>query len=293
MAGQMVTTTEGIGSSHTGFHPVQERIAACNGTQCGFCTPGHVMAMYSLLREKDGADMSPSEIEERFDGNICRCTGYRPIMTAVHSFASEGLPADHEDIAGAPDRNFSKYDAAAEPSAPAAVAAPAEGWSGSFKSGATWLRPTSLKEVLAVQASNAGKSVKMICGNTSTGVYPFETPDVFVDISAVAELRGTSVVADGIVAGATTTITELMALMTANEQKSSSFPVLVAHMKKVANWQVRSKELFLVQPSSFPHEEVANWQVRNVGSWAGNLGAMTPQTPLRCVISRSCVGRLY
>jgi xanthine dehydrogenase iron-sulfur cluster and FAD-binding subunit A len=40
-----VTTTEGIGSSKAGLHPVQERIAACNGTQCGFCTPGHVMAM--------------------------------------------------------------------------------------------------------------------------------------------------------------------------------------------------------------------------------------------------------
>lgn len=47
-----VTTTEGIGSRRKGFHPVQERIATCNGSQCGYCTPGQVMAMYSLLRDK-------------------------------------------------------------------------------------------------------------------------------------------------------------------------------------------------------------------------------------------------
>ena len=79
-------------------HPVQERIAECNGTQCGFCTPGHVMAMYSLLREQPGKALSPGEIEERFDGTICRCTGYRPIMTACHSFASEGVPGEEEKV---------------------------------------------------------------------------------------------------------------------------------------------------------------------------------------------------
>lgn len=91
-------TTEGIrgygdAAPADSYHPVQERIADCNGTQCGFCTPGHVMAMYSLLRENTGPLAIP-EIEERFDGTICRCTGYRSIMKACHSFAAEGMPGD-------------------------------------------------------------------------------------------------------------------------------------------------------------------------------------------------------
>ena len=84
--GLAVTTTEGIGSRKIGYHPVQERIADCNGTQCGFCTPGHVMAMYSALRDNgNGAPMTATEMEERLDGNICRCTGYRSIITAAHT----------------------------------------------------------------------------------------------------------------------------------------------------------------------------------------------------------------
>jgi xanthine dehydrogenase iron-sulfur cluster and FAD-binding subunit A len=86
--GAAITTTEGIGSSKKGLHPVQERIAACNGTQCGFCTPGHVMAMYSLLRDKasrpDSGPLSLAEVEERFDGNICRCAQMPP-PTHIHT----------------------------------------------------------------------------------------------------------------------------------------------------------------------------------------------------------------
>ena len=89
MHGLSVTTTEGIGNKLDGYHPVQERVAACNGAQCGFCTPGHVMAMYSLLCEKGTKTLSGKEIESRFDGNICRCTGYRAIMTAMSTFETE------------------------------------------------------------------------------------------------------------------------------------------------------------------------------------------------------------
>src|SRR5436305_6619234 len=55
-----------------------------SGSQCGFCTPGIVMSLYALLRN----DPEPSEleIEEAFDGNLCRCTGYRPILDAAQSF---------------------------------------------------------------------------------------------------------------------------------------------------------------------------------------------------------------
>lgn len=84
--GKHVITIEGIGNVKKP-HPAQERIAKGNGSQCGFCTPGIVMSLYALLRN----DSSPSEhaIEEAFDGNLCRCTGYRPIIDAAQTFSAE------------------------------------------------------------------------------------------------------------------------------------------------------------------------------------------------------------
>ncbi|KAI9848996.1 MAG: hypothetical protein M1837_005887 [Sclerophora amabilis] len=81
--GKHVITIEGIGNVKRP-HPTQERIAKGNGSQCGFCTPGIVMSLYALLRN----DSSPSEhdVEEAFDGNLCRCTGYRPILDAAQTF---------------------------------------------------------------------------------------------------------------------------------------------------------------------------------------------------------------
>lgn len=81
-------------------HPAQTRINSLFGSQCGFCTPGIVMSLYSLLRERqveeqlmynveeDGFDLpSKYDLEHAFDGNLCRCTGYRPILDAAKSFA--------------------------------------------------------------------------------------------------------------------------------------------------------------------------------------------------------------
>eukprot|EP01113_Clastostelium_recurvatum_P035010 TRINITY_DN4821_c0_g1_i1.p1 TRINITY_DN4821_c0_g1~~TRINITY_DN4821_c0_g1_i1.p1 ORF type:complete len:1340 (+),score=354.41 TRINITY_DN4821_c0_g1_i1:272-4021(+) len=83
-----ITTVEGIGSSRTGFHPIQERLADNNGSQCGYCSPGMVMQMYSLL--ENNSNPSRQDVEDHFDGNICRCTGYRPILDAMKSFCPEG-----------------------------------------------------------------------------------------------------------------------------------------------------------------------------------------------------------
>ncbi|KAF4519991.1 hypothetical protein B566_EDAN005491 [Ephemera danica] len=85
--GLAVTTVEGIGSTRSTLHPVQERLALSHGSQCGFCTPGIVMSMYALLRSSP----SPSlvQLEETFQGNLCRCTGYRPIVEAFRSFVED------------------------------------------------------------------------------------------------------------------------------------------------------------------------------------------------------------
>ncbi|KAM9069776.1 xanthine dehydrogenase/oxidase [Sarcophilus harrisii] len=83
-----VTTVEGIGSTKTRLHPVQERISKSHGSQCGFCTPGIVMSMYTLLR--NNPEPTVEEIENAFQGNLCRCTGYRPILQGYRTFAKDG-----------------------------------------------------------------------------------------------------------------------------------------------------------------------------------------------------------
>ena len=88
--GHEVTTIEGLAAGD-GLHPVQQAFHTEHGLQCGFCTPGMVMASVSLLAENP----SPSEQEVRIglEGNLCRCTGYHNIVRAVMSAAGEGVSA--------------------------------------------------------------------------------------------------------------------------------------------------------------------------------------------------------
>ncbi|ESO84053.1 hypothetical protein LOTGIDRAFT_97578, partial [Lottia gigantea] len=83
--GWVITTIEGLGNTDNVAHPIQTRIAEHNGSQCGYCTPGMVMNMYGLLHQNP--QPNKEFIENNFDGNICRCTGYRPILDAMKSFA--------------------------------------------------------------------------------------------------------------------------------------------------------------------------------------------------------------
>ncbi|KAK4419558.1 Xanthine dehydrogenase 1 [Sesamum alatum] len=84
--GMHVITVEGIGNRRNGLHPIQESLAHWHGSQCGFCTPGFIMSMYALLRSSDKPP-SKEDIEENLAGNLCRCTGYRPIVDAFRVFA--------------------------------------------------------------------------------------------------------------------------------------------------------------------------------------------------------------
>lgn len=87
MHGLAVTTVEGIGSTKTRLHPVQERIAKAHGSQCGFCTPGIVMSMYTLLRTNSA--ITYNDMEVAFQGNLCRCTGYRAIIEGYKTFIED------------------------------------------------------------------------------------------------------------------------------------------------------------------------------------------------------------
>ncbi|KAK3289624.1 hypothetical protein CYMTET_2955 [Cymbomonas tetramitiformis] len=278
--GLEVTTTEGIGSQKEGFHPIQEKIAEGNGSQCGYCTSGWVMNMYSLMEST--AEPTASDIEQHFDGNLCRCTGYRPILESFKTFASDGCGHDHshadacadiEDSGKCQKRCGGQAKACAYKRAPPLSADVAQHRASAkllhFKeaaSGDQWFRPLTLSDLATIQAAlPSGADVKLVCANTSIGVakyFPVGTaqpaptgPKVTIDIKDVVELQAVSEDAQGMTVGGVVTIAKLITAMegskwmtAASDPASSPFGAAVRHLKRVANVQVR-----------------------NAGSWAGNL----------------------
>ena len=88
--GHDVTTIEGIASNGS-LHTVQEAFREHHGLQCGFCTPGMIMAAIDLI--ESGEELSDEAIRSGIEGNLCRCTGYENIVKAIKAAAGSGVPA--------------------------------------------------------------------------------------------------------------------------------------------------------------------------------------------------------
>ncbi|KAF9183259.1 hypothetical protein BGZ51_004148 [Haplosporangium sp. Z 767] len=270
--GKHVITIEGLGD-HKNPHPVQERIALCFGSQCGFCTPGIAMSLYTLLRN----NMSPSEhdIEDSFDGNLCRCTGYRPILDAAKSFAVPstrakngaptsgccgGMSADggcckemeraptvpQESSVRFPSVLFKEYDPTQElifpPRLMKKTALPLH-----FQGRKTqWFRPTTLAQVLKIKA--AYPQAKFVGGNTEIGIetkFKHMQYSPLVYLHDVEELQGISVTSEGITIGANVTIASFQqalqeSLHVVSKQEAPVLHALLANMKYFAGHQIRN-----------------------------------------------------
>jgi len=80
--GAKITTIEGLAEPGGALHPMQEAFRENHGLQCGYCTPGMIMAALDIVRRR-GNDLDEHTIREQLDGNICRCTGYHNIVKAI------------------------------------------------------------------------------------------------------------------------------------------------------------------------------------------------------------------
>ena len=85
--GKQLITVEDLQSTDNQLHPVQQAVVDFHGSQCGYCTPGFIMSMFALGKNKPSANKE--EIFESLAGNLCRCTGYRPIVDAALSLSTE------------------------------------------------------------------------------------------------------------------------------------------------------------------------------------------------------------
>ena len=86
--GAKITTVEGLAQNGE-YHPIQKGFWEKHGLQCGFCTPGMIMAAVCLIKDSGGQELTDDEIREQLEGNLCRCTGYQNIVSAVRAAAEE------------------------------------------------------------------------------------------------------------------------------------------------------------------------------------------------------------
>jgi carbon-monoxide dehydrogenase small subunit len=93
--GGEVTTIEGLATNGT-LHPVQKAFHENHGLQCGFCTPGMILASVDLLKENP--DPTEDEVREGIEGNLCRCTGYQNIVKAVRAAAADMRDAQPQEV---------------------------------------------------------------------------------------------------------------------------------------------------------------------------------------------------
>ncbi|TPG22421.1 (2Fe-2S)-binding protein [Sphingomonas koreensis] len=92
VAGRQIATIEGLAKDGE-LHPVQQAFREHHGLQCGFCTPGQIMAAVELIDTWDGPPLDEHQVREEMEGNLCRCTGYHNIVKAILAAAAEMRPA--------------------------------------------------------------------------------------------------------------------------------------------------------------------------------------------------------
>ncbi|KAI5852575.1 Molybdopterin-binding domain of aldehyde dehydrogenase-domain-containing protein [Morchella snyderi] len=296
--GKHVITVEGIGDSIKP-HPIQERIAKFHGSQCGFCTPGIVMSLYALVR--NNPEPTAHDVEEAFDGNLCRCTGYRPILDAAQTFSVEAgcseaskkqnsapggccmqgtdgtLPAGcckNKAAAGLDDVPVKRFTPPGliEYKPDTELIFPPSLRKHKFKALAfgnkrkRWLRPVTLEQLLEIK--HALPSAKVIGGSTETQIeikFKAIQYTVSVYVGDIPDLRHFSFEDDHLHIGANITLTDLEGVLKQAIEKygpSKSQPF---------NAMLKQLEYF------------AGRQIRNVGTPAGNLATASPISDLNPV----------
>uniref|UniRef100_A0A2K6CJH7 FAD-binding PCMH-type domain-containing protein n=1 Tax=Macaca nemestrina TaxID=9545 RepID=A0A2K6CJH7_MACNE len=270
--GAAVTTVEGVGSIKTRIHPVQERLAKCHGTQCGFCSPGMVMSIYTLLRNHP--EPAPEQITKALgvERNLCHCTGYRPIVESGKTFCVESTVCelkgsgkccmDQEDGSLVnrwekmctklyDEDEFQPLDPSQEPIFPPELIRMAEDPNKrrlTFQGErTTWITPATLNDLLELKA-NFPKA-PLVMGNTELGPsikFKNEFHPVFISPLGLPELHFVNTTDDG--KGDNRCGIQLAQLNDAlhfivseqPKEKTKTYRALLKHLRTLAGAQIRN-----------------------------------------------------
>ncbi|XP_063827281.1 uncharacterized protein LOC135076779 [Ostrinia nubilalis] len=260
-----ITTIEGIGDRKVGYNIIQRRLNHFFGSQCGYCSPGFLMSFYSLLHSSDG-HLTEKDIENSFGSNLCRCTGYRPILEAFKSLAVDANPKvlqkikDIEDIDqqicpksgkncrdSCSDKELQEW-CLVNKNSKNILSVPKQM---TLADGRLWFSANNIAEIFETLDKVGYDSYMLVAGNTSKGVRPIISyPKVLIDISNIKQLQSHYLDVN-LVLGANMTLTETMLLFKELAESNEDFWYL----------QVLYNHL----------DRVAHIPVRNIGTLAGNL----------------------
>ncbi|MDD0838357.1 xanthine dehydrogenase small subunit [Curvibacter sp. HBC61] len=191
------------------LHPVQEALVQCHGSQCGFCTPGFVMSLFGLYQNQvgQGQGVTREQAVEALSGNLCRCTGYRPIFDAAQRMGE--LPRQQVNEA-----ELAQRLRAIQPDAAPAAASDAPGY----------LAPTTLQGLL--QARAAHPQAQLVAGCTDVGLWITKQHRQFeqvLDLTRTAELRRVEHYPHHLAIGAAVTLTEAFEALVADRPQLHRF----------------------------------------------------------------------
>ncbi|BDT67100.1 hypothetical protein os1_12690 [Comamonadaceae bacterium OS-1] len=205
--GMALWTVEDIAQADGSLHPAQEAMVQCHGSQCGFCTPGFVMSLFGMYQNNtcQGQSISRADAQEALSGNLCRCTGYRPILDAAQ--AMEQLPAVRIDEADVLQK--------LELLVPTNRALEAD---------LAYKSPRTLADLLAARAAHP--QAQIVAGCTDVGLWVTKMHKHFesvLDVTQVEELRQTVQHADHLQIGAAVTLADAYAALVASRPQLHSF----------------------------------------------------------------------
>lgn len=217
--GKQLITVEDLAQGTT-LHPVQEAMVACHGSQCGFCTPGFVMSLYALYH-RDG-DVSREAILEALGGNLCRCTGYKPIIAA----AERALAQRDAEV---------RNDATTVSSLRALTDTPADSVA-LAQDDTRYFRPQTGDEVIALLRDHP--NARLVAGGTDLMLEVTQglgELNVLVDLRAVPELHELQADAEGIAIGAAVTHRDAQTTIL------SAYPELAELIERFGSLQIRTQ----------------------------------------------------
>ncbi|XP_042880077.1 xanthine dehydrogenase/oxidase-like [Penaeus japonicus] len=300
--GLAVTTVEGIGSTQTRLHAVQERIARAHGSQCGFCTPGIVMSMYTLLRNHPKPSMD--QLDEYFTGNLCRCTGYRPILEGFRGLTTDASAGggcgrkdccklraqgcweegetsngDVSDVNQVNDishvlydpENFRPYDPSQELIFPPELKTPNE-WESQYLAfkgpRVSYVRLVSLEQLLDLKAQEP--EARIVAGNTELGIdvkFKNKNYPVLIDPAIIPEVTAISVTETGVTFGSSVTLSDIEETLREQVNTHPEYRTRVfAAILEMLRW-------------------FGGKQIRNVATLGGNIMTSSPISDLNPLLA--------
>ena len=205
--GMALWTVEDIAAADGTLHPAQAAMVQCHGSQCGFCTPGFVMSMFALHENqaRTGRAVTRESAQEALSGNLCRCTGYRPILDAAQQMMQ--LPPVAIDRV--------KVLQKLELLAPVSIG---------LEHDLAYQLPRNLAVLLAAKA--AAPQAQIVAGTTDVGLWVTKQHQQFervIDVSRVAELRRIESYPHHIAIGAAVTLTDAFAALCEDRPQLHAF----------------------------------------------------------------------